>query len=170
MNIFTTSDCPIEAAYNLCHRHVVKMITEGFQLLSTAHRLLDGNEHADNYNLFKATHTGNRCTLWVMESSENYNWLLLHTEAMCEIYTKSTGRPHGSMLRCLEGVSKLPNNIRIGETTPFARCMDKDPEASSYANTIEGYKVLIRNKYNEWRCRDKPLSVVYPLNNQPEWV
>ena len=44
MNIFFLSQDPIEAAQMMVDRHVVKMILESAQLLSTAHRVLDGEE------------------------------------------------------------------------------------------------------------------------------
>ena len=44
MNIFFLSENPIQAAEWMVDRHVVKMILESAQLLSTAHRLLDGQE------------------------------------------------------------------------------------------------------------------------------
>lgn len=42
MNIFFLDVNPYIAAEYHCDRHVIKMILEGCQLLSTAHRLLDG--------------------------------------------------------------------------------------------------------------------------------
>lgn len=42
MNIFVLSNDPRSAAHAHCDRHVVKMIVEYAQLMSTAHRLLDG--------------------------------------------------------------------------------------------------------------------------------
>lgn len=44
MNIFVLSPIPHEAARFHCNAHVVKMIVEYAQLLSTAHRLLDGQQ------------------------------------------------------------------------------------------------------------------------------
>jgi hypothetical protein len=46
MNIFVLSEDPIEAARAHLDKHVVKMIVEYAQLLSTAHRLLDGEKYA----------------------------------------------------------------------------------------------------------------------------
>ncbi len=43
MNIFVLEDCPVKAAEVQCDKHVVKMIVESGQMLSTAHRMLDGN-------------------------------------------------------------------------------------------------------------------------------
>jgi len=44
MNIFMVDMDPIVAAQSLVDRHVVKMVLESSQLLSTAHRVLDGKE------------------------------------------------------------------------------------------------------------------------------
>lgn len=42
MNIFMVDDCPVKAAQSLVDKHVIKMVLESCQLLSTAHRVLDG--------------------------------------------------------------------------------------------------------------------------------
>jgi hypothetical protein len=44
MNVFYVDRSPSISATMLCDKHVVKMILESCQLLSTAHRLLDGIE------------------------------------------------------------------------------------------------------------------------------
>ena len=44
MNIFYISEDPVQAAQWMVDKHVVKMILESAQLLSTAHRYLDGVE------------------------------------------------------------------------------------------------------------------------------
>lgn len=45
MNIFYIHDNPVIAAAAMTNKHVVKMILESAQLLSTAHRYLDGQEY-----------------------------------------------------------------------------------------------------------------------------
>ena len=42
MNIFVLSEEPREAAQMMCDKHCSKMIVEAGQMLSTAHRMLDG--------------------------------------------------------------------------------------------------------------------------------
>ena len=42
MNVFVLSECPIESAEMMCDKHIPKMIVEAAQMLSTAHRMLDG--------------------------------------------------------------------------------------------------------------------------------
>ena len=42
MNIFILDNDPVIAAQMQCDKHVVKMIVESAQMLSTVHRMLDG--------------------------------------------------------------------------------------------------------------------------------
>ena len=53
MNIFYLSTNTDECARYHCDKHVVKMILETAQMLSTAHRVLDGDELADEKILYK---------------------------------------------------------------------------------------------------------------------
>ena len=65
MNIFYLDRNPVVAAQMMCDKHVVKMILESAQILSTAHRVLDGDEHADNVGMYKMTHKNHPSTIWV---------------------------------------------------------------------------------------------------------
>ena len=47
MNIFHLDRDPVQSAQWMIDKHVVKMIVESAQLLSTAHRVLDGEEYYD---------------------------------------------------------------------------------------------------------------------------
>ena len=47
MNIFFLNTDPKVCAQEHLDKHVVKMIVEYAQLMSTAHRLLDGNQYFD---------------------------------------------------------------------------------------------------------------------------
>ena len=50
MNLFYLSKDPTECATLHCDKHVVKMIIEYAQLMSTAHRMLDGEEYEEEQN------------------------------------------------------------------------------------------------------------------------
>jgi len=63
MNIFALSDCPKRSAEMMCDKHVVKMIIETAQLLSTAHRMLDGEQYTDR------TANGRRIKRWLHSNS-----------------------------------------------------------------------------------------------------
>ena len=106
MNIFVLDNDPIKAAEYSCDKHVVKMIVESCQMLSSAHRVLDGQEYTDLSKgakprrikrwrleepreglLWKASFVGHPCTQWIMQSKENYRWLARHAVALTEEYT-----------------------------------------------------------------------------------
>ena len=44
MNLFILDKDPVLAAQLQCDKHVVKMIVESAQMLSTVHRMLDGRQ------------------------------------------------------------------------------------------------------------------------------
>ena len=116
MNIFVLHQDPVAAAQMQCDKHVVKMIVESAQMLSTAHRMLDGTVQiapsksgkrmVKHYRLFddpemdqllyKAVHYKHPCTVWTMESAQNYMWHWRHLDALCEEYTYRYGKIHAT--------------------------------------------------------------------------
>ena len=62
MNIFYLHNDPTECAKQHNDKHVVKMILEYAQLLSTAHRVLDGHE------VTELTANGRKIRRWKLES------------------------------------------------------------------------------------------------------
>ena len=77
MNIFYLDRDPHEAARLQCDKHVVKMILETAQLLSTAHNELDGGQIA-----YKTTHKNHPSAVWARKSLDNYLWLYRHLEGL----------------------------------------------------------------------------------------
>ncbi len=91
MNIFYLDKDPIKSAEMHCDKHVVKMIIEYAQLLSTAHRVLDGveqigrtsnnrkykrfilNSNLENI-LYKSTMMNHPSAIWVRKSVHNYQY------------------------------------------------------------------------------------------------
>ena len=69
MNIFVLDSNIQKCAQYHCDKHVVKMILESAQLLSTVLRLNDVD-----YG-YKATHANHPCTSWAGESLSNWKWL-----------------------------------------------------------------------------------------------
>jgi hypothetical protein len=84
-------------------KHVTKMIVETAQLLSTAHRLLDGNmviqknpsgrkmkrwmlDDDRNRVLYLASHIKHPSAIWCMKTNNNYNWLYNHLLQLIEEY------------------------------------------------------------------------------------
>lgn len=102
MNIFALDDSPINSARWLHDRHVVKMIVESCQLLSTACKvdgaIIDSYENARipwGNRLYKVTHANHPSAVWARESKHNFVWLTLHlSELLREYHRRFPGRRH----------------------------------------------------------------------------
>lgn len=92
MNIFFLDKDPHIAAMYHCDKHVVKMIVESAQMLSTAHRVLGHDGFCKSHKLYRATHANHPCSKWVRESSANYYWLHSLFEGLLHEYNVRYGR------------------------------------------------------------------------------
>lgn len=180
MNIFYLSSDPVAAAQMMVDSHVVKMPLETAQLLSTAHRVLDGemkivekcvsgslpfkfrkskqwiiNDQRENI-LYKATHINHPSAIWCRESNNNYNWLYCHFVGLLNEYTYRYGKTH----KCSELLAVLKNppiSISIGPFTPPTPAMDKQyiVENDSIASYKKYYKEA-KTHLHKWKNRDIP--------------
>jgi len=170
MNIFVLEDCPVKAAEVQCDKHVVKMVVESGQMLSTAHRMLDGDlevyinakgRKARRYNLndwrqqvlYKAVHYHHPCTVWTMESSENYNWHWKHLEALCAEYRFRYGKVHKTEETILHALKSLPKNIPIGKMTNFKLAMGSNPECMDENDIVGSYRSFYHTKQSRFKMR-----------------
>lgn len=162
MNIFKTSECPIESAKALSDIHVNKMLLESLQLLSTAHVVVDGVQVA-----YKKTHVNHPCAIWCRESKANYMWLFQHAKALSEEYTFRTGKVHASS-RHLNALSIIPAGVMEENATTFKRAM---PDSYSRLDTTQAYRVYLNHKHKEWQAREqRPILAKWTKRNKPEWA
>ncbi|NNK81921.1 MAG: hypothetical protein HKO92_02235 [Flavobacteriaceae bacterium] len=174
MNIFVVDTDPVIAAQMLCDKHIVKMTLESAQMLSTAHRLIDGqltyiikNQRKVKYwehptlddILYKAAHVKHPCTLWTCESIENYNWHYLHFVTLCNEYTKRYGKVHKSDTKLRDILKTTPKNIPIKSLTRFALAMPEEYKCESAVKSYHMYYKMDKARFAKW---DK-------LNNIPKW-
>ncbi len=181
MNIFYTDSDPVKAAQNLGDKHVVKMILESIQMLSTAHRILDGREaivegYVDEFGikhkkkklwvltdardniLYKATHINHPSNVWVRTSVENYLWLVEHMFAMGEEYTHRYGKRHKSIVNLGYTLQSPPFNLKAYDMTQIPSCMPEEYILGSQdpvANYRNYYKYAKVNMH-KWKNRTPP--------------
>lgn len=167
MNIFILSDCPVESAQLQCDKHVVKMIVESAQMLSTAHRMLDGIEERrpsksgktnvkywtlpdgrENI-LYKAVHMYHPCTVWTCESIENYNWHYRHFVALCNEYQYRYNKKHLSDTLLRDILEFHPTNIPTGPMTQFKLAMGSNPECM-LPNPVDAYRSFYQTKQDRF--------------------
>lgn len=154
MNIFYLHENPVKAAWMMCDKHVIKMILETAQMLSTAHRILDG---ADYPSLYKATHKNHPSTIWARETSENYYWLADHFHALNEEYRYRYGKDHLSYTKLYDILRKKPKNIRRAGMTPMPQCMPEQYKVES--NSVQAYRNYYQGEkagFAKWTRREQP--------------
>jgi hypothetical protein len=169
MNIFVLDRNPTNAAEMMCDKHVVKMIVESCQLLSTAHHVLDGQEVTidsgkrkyktyicSQTNICKATMINHPCTIWTRRSRANYAWLWQHANSLCKEYTNRYVRQH-SMEQMLQGsLNDIPKNIDKGGLTDFAQAM---PDAYKHEDVVAAYRAYYlgeKARFAKWRTGNIP--------------
>lgn len=175
MNIFYLSNNHTVCASYHCDKHVVKMIIEYAQLLSTAHRVLDGvqtvgrsktgrkatryilNDNRES-EIYTATHINHPSAVWVRQSESHYRWLFgLWVELMDE-YTRRYGKIH-ACARLISGLNKAPINIEYGNgfTEPPPAMPDHCKIPGDVIGSYRNYYVKEKSRFATWKTK------------QPEW-
>lgn len=175
MNIFYLDHDVQKCAQMHNDKHVVKMILEYAQLLSTAHRLLDGKETIGKTKtgrkvkrwvldgplesiLYQATHINHPSAVWARQSVHNYIWLSDMMLALLKEYTHRYGKKHkcGSLARYL---AYPPVNISDKPFTQPTPAMPDDVKIAG--DSIASYRnYYINNKTHLAKWKNRPI---------PEW-
>ena len=177
MNIFYVHKDPIIAATMLIDKHVVKMIVESAQMLSTAHRMIDGtqytgktktgrnikrwrhpNSNMDNV-LYKACHTGHPSTLWVMENAYNYHWLYKHMIALNDQFKLRYGhvKDHSTNTLLKEILMYPPKNISLNKlpTDPTPAMPDDCKIPGDVVGSYRKYYIEHKRSFASWKSPGK---------------
>ena len=178
MNIFFIDKDPRIAAQMQCDRHIVKMCIESAQMLSTAHRILDGHEYMETslggrnvrrwrledereWILYKVVHVNHPCTVWTRENSANYLWHYEHFIALCDEYTHRYGKVHATDKLLRKPLSQLPRNIIMRESiTQPALAMEESCKAEK--TPVECYRRFYETKQNRF-------DMHWTNRRVPEW-
>lgn len=177
MNIFYLHPDPVTCAQMHCDKHASKMCVEYAQMLSTAHRVVDGSFwygrttngrrvarylHPDTdmqHNLYKAVHINHPSTQWVRACGENYSWMYDTWTALCAEYQHRYGRTHESFAKLEYFLMLPPANIKdhkFFQPTPamkeFPQCIVEGDSLQSYRN----YYWEAKRSFAKWSRRDVP--------------
>ena len=173
MNIFYLHENPIQNAKWHIDKHIVKMPIEYAQLMSTAHRLLDGEMyigktaigrnikrwrlHDEREDiLYKASHINHPSAIWVRESIENYFQMYKLYMAVLSEFTNRYGKIHGSSKPSI-ALIRPPSNIPMVKGTQLPQCM---PEICKVKNNpilaYRNYYIVEKNSFASWKNREIP--------------
>jgi hypothetical protein len=183
MNIFYLDKDPKVCAQMHVDKHCIKMILEYAQLLSTAHRILDGTvsiglgktgRKQTRYVLpddresvlYSATHLNHPSAVWCRQSAMNYHWLYTLLVECCKEYTYRYGKVHKCESSGLVNrLQTTPTNINgtkdFTEPTP---AMPEDVKVPG--DSINSYRrYYVMNKEHLWSWSGKINS-----RERPQWL
>jgi Pyrimidine dimer DNA glycosylase len=187
MNIFYLDHDVRKCAEMHNDRHVVKMILEYAQLLSTAHRILDGVLSfgvspsgrkkiiyvlADNRDtiMYSATHINHPSAIWVRQSAQNYMWLAELLEECCKEYTHRYDKVHkverDGLMQTLK--NNFPINIPDGTFTEPTPAMPEDVKILREVHT-DRYVLDSLASYRNYYIQNKTHLANWKKRGVPEW-
>lgn len=173
VNIFFLSNDPRECAVQHVDKHVVKMTLEYGQLMSTAHRVLDGSPYygktINNRNIqrwllpdereeviWKASHFKHPSGIWARASSSHYQWLYNLWLEMLDEYTFRYGKVHAAA-RMKPWFEKLPNNIpHVGWLSDPTPAMPDQYKVGNVIQSYRNYYIGDKKSFAVWKKRDAP--------------
>jgi disulfide oxidoreductase YuzD len=175
MNIFYLHQNTKVCAEMHVDKHCVKMILEYAQLLSTAHRVLDGNQsigvsktgrkqtryvlpNSLESVLYGATHINHPSAVWVRQSKENYDWLAAMLLDLCKEYTYRYDKIHKcEQIGLVEVLSNAPKNISNNSFTEPTPAMPDDVKVEKNSiNSYRNYYIKHKTHLASWKKRDTP--------------
>lgn len=178
MNIFYIDHDPIKAAQGMVDKHVVKMILESAQLLSTAHRLLDGTQvegtsktgrkakrwilHDGRQDvLYLATHIHHPSAVWCRQSIENYSWLVEHFFALMHEYTHRYAKKHACFGDLSFMLQSPPHKLKDYDWTNMPCAMADEYKISDDPLTnYRNYYKIGKATMHKWTNRQPPEWII----------
>lgn len=153
MNIFFLDQEPAKAAEYHCDKHVVKMILETAQIISSVHSRYDKHEEW----MLKPCFQNHPCTLWAGNSRQNLFWLVTLGIELNRQYTIRYQKEHKYFdlfmrFRAMQ-YEFMPDN----GLTPPALAMPEDCRMVDYVESYRLYYMMHKRQIAKWK------------NGTPEW-
>ena len=153
MNIFYLHPDPQKCAESHYDKHVVKMILESAQLLSTAHHLLG------EAGPYKLTHQNHPSAIWVRQSKTHYSFLYALMQELGKEYTYRFGKVHKTILDHSRFLSNIPVNLKAQIWTDPPQAM---PDHCKSENAVDAYR--------KYYTTEKLYLMKYTNREPPSWI
>jgi hypothetical protein len=161
MNIFFLSFDTKKCAIMHNDKHLVKMIIEMAQLLSTAQHLSNGK--ANKEIIYKASYNNHPCAIWVRQCKENYLWTLQLLEELLNEYEFRYMKEHKTK-RLLKELSLIPELNTLDQKTPPPLIVSDD------CKTIDNFFILKTIKsYRKYYLDYKRHLAKWTKRQPPAW-
>ena len=161
MNIFVLDRDVTWCAQYHTDRHVVKMILETAQMLSTAHRILDCDLVEDECTklLYRKTHINHPCSIWVRRVKANYLWAFRLLEALANEYRFRYNKEHLTWRKLADILKTPPTHIPSpidDSMTPFALAMPDQYKTDDPVESYRRYYMAEKRHLFHWKNRSTP--------------
>lgn len=153
MNIFILDENQSLSAQAHCDKHVVKMVLETAQIISTNVRLA-GFDYG-----YRITHKNHPSVVWARQTDANFNWLVEFGIWLSKEYTFRYGKIHKSQ-KIIEQSKEFISKFSHGQLTPFALAMPDKYKINN--NAVRSYR--------DYYIGEKKELLVYTNRNPPQWA
>ena len=155
MNIFVLDRDPRVAASYHCDKHVIKMILETAQMLSTAHHVLEPRGPIAPH-VYRATHHNHPCNIWVRENQKNYFWAVQLLESLFDEYTNRYNKFHATE-RFHSLLEQAPFTIpQRHEQSDFPQCVPDDCKHEDPVQAYRQYYMKYKSHFAKWAHGPQP--------------
>ena len=151
MNLFFVNKDPVMSAVDLADKHVVKMLLECCQMMSTAAR----RNGYESDNIYKTAYAKHPMTIWVGDSSPHYEWCWEHAVALSTEYKLRYNKTHKSSLllpRLAVAMENIPDN---GWVDP-PLCMPDEYKIGDYVESYREYYRKGKVHLHKWSNKFRP--------------
>ena len=139
MNIFFLHKDPSRAAKAQCDKHIVKMVLETTQMLSTAAR-------RNGFDIgYKSAYPGHPMTKWVGDNNYNFSWALDHAQELSKEYVARYNKFHACQKVINKFLSLKDSYINFSEPP---QCMPDEFKCDDYVRAYRNYYI---HKIGEWK-------------------
>lgn len=146
MNVFFLSHDPLECARYHCDKHVVKMILEYAQLLSTAHHV-----HGTAVEgMYKKTHVNHPSAVWVRESREAYDYVSDLLRYLLLEYTVRYGKVHKTS-EVYRLTKKPPDSLTSSRELNPPLCMPDEYKSADPVESYRAYYIGDKSRFAKWK-------------------
>ncbi|MGV8130627.1 MAG: pyrimidine dimer DNA glycosylase/endonuclease V [Candidatus Pacearchaeota archaeon] len=160
MNIFYLDSNATVAPKYLCDKHVVKMVVESAQILSTVVQLKKLQPMPAE--CYAVTHAHHPCVLWAGKSIDNFQWLTTYALNLALEYTFRYNKAHKSSTLLMHIAWLLETSWLYSATWPEVgfteppQCM---PDKYKGPDTVEAYRAYYKGekaRFAKWAHSEEP--------------
>lgn len=154
MNIFYLDTDPLQAAAYHCDKHVVKMIVETSQIISTVFHRYGLHKRW----MMKPCYFHRPCTVWAGDSAQNLFWTICLGVELTKEYTIRYGKDHS----CSELLQAFKEMVLCHDVVPFSGFTTPSlamPDECKKGDPVESYREYYRihkARFATWKTVTPP--------------